>query len=163
MKKIFLLGATTLVLFSLAACSSNSESKDSESNPKTEQSKVDNSKFDKATENLQSQLENEGSKEWEYKTINNVTNENITNGTLIEIRPKTDEGKNSLKKIYEDSQTGKIDNQIAILAIQQIVSEAAKDLPDDNSEITLGYDEDNDNSVLLAASTRTKDIIKADK
>ncbi|WP_285009417.1 hypothetical protein [Lactococcus formosensis] len=163
MKRIFLVGATALALFSLAACSSDSESKDSGSNPKTEQSKVDNSKFDKATTNLKSQLDKENEGEWKYETINNVTNEYINDGTVIEIRPKTEEGKKNLKKIYDDSQTGELDKQIAILAIQQIVSEAAKDLPDDNSEITLGYDEDGDNSVLLAASTKTKDIIKANE
>lgn len=161
MKKIFLLGATTLALFSLAACSSNSESKESGNPQKTEQPKVDNSKFDKATTNLKSQLDKENGGEWEYETINNVTDEYITDGTVIEIRPKTEEGKKNLKKIYDDSQTGELDKQVAILAIQQIVSEAAKDLPDDNSEITLGYDIDSDNSALLAASTKTKDIIKA--
>ncbi|WP_019299718.1 hypothetical protein [Lactococcus garvieae] len=163
MKKIFLFGATTLALFSLVACSSNSESKESGNIQKTEQSKVDNSKFDKATANLKSQLDENNEGEWEYKTTNNVTNEYITDGTLIEIRPKTEEGKKNLKKIYDDSQTGELDKQVAILAIQQIISEAAKDLPDDNSEITLGYDIDSDNSALLAASTKTKDIIKADQ
>lgn len=164
MKKIIFLGATTIALLSLSACTSNS-TKSSGTSSKTEQStakqqKIDNSKYDKVVSHLKSQLDTDNEQGWEYKITNDVTNENITNGTLIEVRPKTQEGADNLKKIYEESQSDDTSNQVGILGLQQIVSESAKELPDNNSEITLGYDTDSNNSVLLAASTKTKDIIK---
>lgn len=168
MKKLALIGVTILTAVSLAACSNkaseNTSSKESTSKSSsiTKEEKIDNSKFNSVISDLKSQLDPKNEGGWDYKITNDVTNENISKGTTIEVRPTEKAGADNLKKIYDDANSGNTDSQAAKLALQKIISDSAKKLPDNNSEITLGYSTDADSSVLLAASTKTKDIISLD-
>ena len=168
MRKLTLIGVTILIVLSLAACSNktseNTISKESTSklSPITKEEKTDNSKFNSVISDIKSQLDPKSEGGWNYKITNDVTNEYISKGTIIEVRPTYKSGAENLKKIYDDANSGNTDSQVAKLALQNIISDTAKKLPDDNSEITLGYSIDSDNSVLLAASTKEKDIIPLD-
>lgn len=161
MKKLTLIGVTILTALSLAACSNktseNTNSKESTSklSPITKEGKTDNSKFNSVISDIKSQLDPKSEGGWNYK----ITNEYISKGTIIEVSPTYKSGAENLKKIYDDANSGNTDSQVAKLALQKIISDTAKKLPDDNSEITLGYSIDSDNSVLLAASTKEKDIM----
>ncbi len=168
MKKLALIGVTILTALSLAACSNktsentNSKESISKSSSMTKEEKIDNSKFNSVISELKSQLDPKNEGGWDYKITNNVTNENISKGTTIEVKPTEKAGTENLKKINDDASSGNMDSQIAKLALQKIISDTAKKLPDDNSEMTLGYSTDADSSVLLAASTKNKDIIPLD-
>lgn len=166
MKKLLLTGVALLTVISLVACSNknseNSSSKESTSKSSSviQKEKVDNSKYNPAISELKSKIDPENKGGWDYKITNDVSNEVFSGGTTISITPTEQSGIDNLKKIYGESGSSEdAGAQVAKLALQQAVSNAAKKLPDENSEITLGYPTGSDNSVLLAASTKSKDII----
>lgn len=166
MKKLILTGVALLTVISLVACSNknseNSSSKEptSKSSSVIQKEKVDNSKYNPAISELKSKIDPENKGGWDYKITNDVSNEVFSGGTAISVTPTEQSGIDNLKKIYGESGSSEdAGAQVAKLALQQAVSNAAKKLPDENSEITLGYPTGSDNSVLLAASTKSKDII----
>lgn len=166
MKKLLLTGVALLAVISLVACSNknseNASSKESTSKSSSviQKEKVDNSKYNPAISELKSKIDPENKGGWDYKITNDVSNEVFSGGTTISVTPTEQSGIDNLKKIYGESGSSEdAGAQIAKLALQQAVSNASKELPDENSEITLGYPTGSDNSVLLAASTKSKDII----
>lgn len=167
MKKIALLGATTIALLSLAACSSSKDTSTTKDDSKTaqqssEKPKVDNSKFDSAISTLKEQIDPDGTA-FSYEIKNDVITSDYPDGhTEIRVTPKDKAGTEDLKKMDEEASSGNTDQQLAISMFKQGVSDAAKKLPDDTTSITFGYEVAADQQNLLAASTKTKDIIPLD-
>ncbi|MDN6034085.1 MAG: hypothetical protein L0I70_10385 [Lactococcus lactis] len=129
MKKIILWGLTFLVILTISSCSKNK-----------------NSKYDSVISDLKSELAVKGDSkltfdnyEWSYKVVHNVTNADISKGDMIEVYPKKERDSKRLFNINIDSQMGDSYAQSKIIVLQKIVSKIAKKLPNDNSEITLGF------------------------
>lgn len=167
MKKIALLGVTTLTLLLLTACSSSKEVSVSKDDNKTEQqssekAKVDNSKFDSAVSTLKEKIDPDGTT-FSYEIKNDIISSDFPNGhTEIRVTPKNNTITADLKKMDEEASAGNIDQQLALSMFKQGVSDAAKKLPDDTTSITLGYEIAADQQNLIASSTKVKDIISLD-
>ena len=165
MKKLVLLGVTVLGITSLAACSSNSSkttnSKSTEKSSSVAVKKVDNSKFDTIVNELKKDFDKDNEGLITTKIENDVIDSDFPKGhTIIKVmttNKSTDNIKNMLDAINGNTATDS--QKLGIQAIRQEVSDVAKKLPDNTTEINFGYAIDSDNTQLVAASTKVKDII----
>ena len=163
MKKIILFGAASFALLSLVACSDNSsESKSNTETSTTEQaSKPDNSKFNEIIKELKKDLDKDNEGLVDIKITNDAIDENFDKGhTIIDVIASETSAKN-IKPMLDAINSGEAtDNEkLGIQAIRQEISDTAKKLPDNTTQINFSLPIDSDNSQLVAASTKTKDII----
>lgn len=165
MKKGLILGATTIALLSLSACSSKSQSTSSSSSSQSSSSsssssvkKIDNSKFEALVTELKAQLDPKNEGGFNFEIQNDIKDENVNGGTLIFVSGKTETENKNLKKAFDTANLGDEGAKLAKYALQKVVSDVAKKLPDNNSGIKLGA-KDGSNSYLLAYSLKSKDVI----
>ena len=171
MKKLLSTSAILLSATVLVACSNNqSTTKDSSEQPKTEQknttstntkAKVDNSKYDNLISEIKSKLDPESTGAISVKIKNDVIDSDSSepHDTIMILLTGTakDSAKKSLDAVNSNSAT--TDQNNAITLIRMTISEYAKKLPDDNTTLSLGYEESADQYDLIAKSSKQKDII----
>lgn len=151
MKKFILLIFMTLAIVSLSACSKNADNK-----------------YDAVISDLKSELAVKGDPkltigkyEWTYKVVHNVTNADMSKGDMIEVYPKSEGDSEKLSDINNDSQMNDIYAQSKIVVLQKIVSKVAKELPNDNSGIELGFQSEQKSKEVIpvASSVKSMDVI----
>lgn len=172
MKKLI---CSSLILFSIAtltACStskkttnpsSDVERSTSQSSTKasSDTTKVDNSQYDAIVNKLNSELNPDGTMEFEAKIKNNVIDSEYPEGHNVIMILLTGEAKKTIEELQTaiDSNTATADQKNAISLLQMVISQMAKELPDDTTTIDLGYEIAADQYTLIAKSSKVKDII----
>ena len=172
MKKFVYTGLLLLSVVTLTACSSSetTTSSSSSSNQATSQSststsstetKVDNSAYNAIVEQINSQLNPDGSSEFEAEVINAVIDSDYPDGHNVIRILYTGEAKKSLEEMVTaiDSNTATADQKNAITMFQMSISRIAKELPDDTTTIDAGYEIAADQYRIIAKSSKVKDII----
>ncbi|HEL2560114.1 TPA: hypothetical protein ACHVAC_000959 [Streptococcus suis] len=170
MKKVIYSSLLLLSTVTLAACSSSSPDSTASSSSSTEQTSssstvastaIDNSQYDAIVEKLNSELNPDGSAEFEAEIINDVVDSEYPDGHNVIRILFTGQAKTSIEEIVAaiDSNTATADQQNAIALLQMVISQMAKELPDDTTTIDLGYEISADQYHLIAKSSKIKDII----
>lgn len=170
MKKVIYSSLLLLSIVTLAACSSSSPDSIASSSSSTEQTSssstvastaIDNSQYDAIVEKLNSELNPDGSAEFEAEIINDVVDSEYPDGHNVIRILFTGQAKTSIEEIVAaiDSNTATADQQNAITLLQMVISQMAKELPDDTTTIDLGYEISADQYHLIAKSSKIKDII----
>lgn len=169
MKKSLLTTISLLSIITLAACSSSKTETSKSSENQTTQTetittakpKVDNSKYDAIVDKLNSELNPEGSSDFEAKIVNDVADSDFPDGhNIIQVLLKG-ETKKSMEEIVNaiDSNTANAEQKNTIAMLQMVISQMAKELPDDTTTIDLGYEIAVDQNRIIAKSSKAKDII----
>ncbi|HGA1413483.1 TPA: hypothetical protein ACIRJW_000544 [Streptococcus suis] len=170
MKKVIYSSLLLLSTVTLAACSSSSPDSTASSSSSIEQTSssstvasaaIDNSQYDAIVEKLNSELNPDGSAEFEAEIINDVVDSEYPDGHNVIRILFTGQAKTSIEEIVAaiDSNTATADQQNAIALLQMVISQMAKELPDDTTTIDLGYEISADQYHLIAKSSKIKDII----
>ncbi|HFI0256504.1 TPA: hypothetical protein ACGOVD_001174 [Streptococcus suis] len=169
MKKVIYSSLLLLSTVTLAACSSSSDSTTSSSSSAEQTSSsstvastaIDNSQYDAIVEKLNSELNPDGSAEFEAEIINDVVDSEYPDGHNVIRILFTGQAKASMEEIVAavDSNTATADQQNAITLLQMVISQMAKELPDDTTTIDLGYEISADQYRIIAKSSKVKDII----
>ena len=159
MKKLVLLSFTVLAIVSLSACANHQSAKTESSNLKTVKSA--DSKYDSIISELKSELSYVSDYEWDDKITHNVTNADISKGVMIEIFPKEESYSTNLQDISTSNPLSTKRSKDKVLVLQKLVSKIAKKLPNDNSEITLGFQSEQKSKgvVPVARSVKAMDAI----
>ncbi|MGT2829564.1 hypothetical protein [Streptococcus hillyeri] len=169
MKKSLLTTITLLSVITLAACSSSKNETNKSSGTQSAQTEttttakpqVDNSKYDAIVNKLNTELNPDGSSDFEAKIVNNVVDSDFPEGhNVIQILLKG-EAKKSMEEVVNaiDSNTANAEQKNTIAMLQMVVSQMAKELPDDTTTIDLGYEISADQNRIIAKSSKIKDII----
>ena len=80
---------------------------------------------------------------------------------MINIAPEKYDDSKELKNTYIELGLGDKQSKNKIILLQKLVSKAAKKLPDDNSEITLGFKSEQERKgvVPIARSVKSMDAV----
>ncbi|WP_099809911.1 hypothetical protein [Streptococcus suis] len=169
MKKVIYSSLLLLSTVTLAACSSSSDSTTSSSSSAEQTSSsstvastaIDNSQYDAIVEKLNSELNPDGSAEFEAEIINDVVDSEYPDGHNVIRILFTGQAKASMEEIVAavDSNTATADQQNAITLLQMVISQMAKELPDDTTTISLGYEISADQYRTIAKSSKLQDLI----
>lgn len=162
MKKIVLFSALSLALFGLAACSSSSEKTSEKQEAQSVVKKSDDSQYDGVVKELKALLDKNNNGAVNITIRHDVVDGDFPDGhTVIAAVTATESGTQMMKELVEakDSNTATDDQVLTIQALRQSISDIAKKLPNDSDEIDFGYEIAADQTMLVAASTKTKDII----
>lgn len=159
MKKIILSSFAVFSILLLSACSTNQALKPESSSSKISQN--DNSKYDSVISDLKSELADKSEYKWVFKIEHNITNADISKGVMINIAPEKYDDSKELKNTYIELWLGDKQSKNKIILLQKLVSKAAKKLPDDNSEITLGFKSEQERKgvVPVARSVKSMDAV----
>lgn len=165
MKKIASMGLIALASVALVACSSNDTipTKESEEKVVTTQENINTKSVNNE---IAKSLENEFNKDG--KTVNVTLETDVVDSEsnepheVIAIEAIDQEIR---KYIHEANEAIRNDEateeqNMYINSIRQVVSDEAKKLANDNDAITFTYQDENNESMLVAYSTKTKDVIQ---
>ncbi|WP_024748152.1 hypothetical protein [Levilactobacillus namurensis] len=168
MKKLITLSLATLTTLSLVACSS-SKSSSSNGDSRSTSSKVASTQNEKIAKRVSKEFNTDGEKVVTTKIETNVvddqskTNKNgdqVPHESIkILVTDKATKNKIKKDKAAIDNGSATYDQKMYILGIQETISNAAKKL-NNKDTISFGYQEDSDNSVLVALSMKNKDVIQ---
>lgn len=169
MKKMITIGVTALAALSLAACG-NSNSKDSSSSSKASITKVAASSTNqKIAKDVAKEFNTNGEKTVKTTVETNIVDDQSKkdkNGNQVAhqevkimVQDKSTISKLKKDKAAIDNGSATSDQKMYIASIQDIITKAAKKL-NSTDTIIFGYEEDNDNIVLIAKSMKSKNIIK---
>ncbi|HEM3578317.1 TPA: hypothetical protein U1C15_001997 [Streptococcus suis] len=170
MKKVIFSSLYLLSIVTLTACSSASSDSTTSSSSSTEQTssssamastEIDNSQYDAIVEKLNSELNPDGSAEFEAEIINDVVDSEYPDGHNVIRILFTGQAKASMEEIVAavDSNSATADQQNAITLLQMVISQMAKELPDDTTTISLGYEISADQYRTIAKSSKLQDLI----
>lgn len=165
MKKIVSMGFITLVSIGLVACSNNDPepTKESEGKVETTQENTDTKSENNEVVKL---LENEFNKD--AKTVDLTLDKDVVDSEsdkpheVIRIEVTDQDTRKKLSESDEAIRSGEANEEqnMYINSIRQIISDEAKKLANDNDAITFAYQDENNDSILIAYSTKTKDVIQ---
>lgn len=169
MKKFVYSSFILLSVATLTACSSSSKSTTSSSSS-TEQTSsssavaskaIDNSRYDAIVEKLNSELNPDKSAEFEAKILNDVVDSEYPEGHNVIQILYSGKTKTSIEEIITaiDSNSATVDQKNTITLLQMVISQLAKELPDDTTTISLGYEISADQYRTIAKSSKTQDFI----
>ena len=167
MKKItfsFLLATTA---FTLGACSSNKEttssSKETVASSTMEQPAQTNTKSENSAvvDALDKQFNADGDAVEIELQQDVVDSESNNPHEVIKIVVTDKETKDGVMEANDAKYSGDLtdDQKLLLFGIQQIVSDEAKNLKNDDDSIMFTYLDDVDNSMVVAYSTKTKEVI----
>lgn len=172
MKKLALYATVLLSATTLIACSVNKQSQDAVANKETSttssvvvsEKTVDNSQYDAIVSELKSVLDPENTGEIEITIENNIVDSEYPDGHDVIRVLATGESKSALKELLSavDSNTATDEQETAIMMFRMMISELAKELPNDTATISFGYEISSDQYDVVALSSKTKDIIPID-
>ncbi|MGO3650930.1 hypothetical protein [Vagococcus sp.] len=165
MKKFVSMGFITLVSIGLVACSSNGPKPTKESEEKVETAQESTDAKSANNEVLKS-LENEFNKDG--KTVDVTLDKDVVDSEsdkpheVIRIEVTDQDTRKKLAEADEAirNEDASEEQSMYINSIRQIISDEAKKLANNNDAITFAYQDDNNDSMLIAYSTKTKDIIQ---
>ena len=167
MKKITFIFLLTIATLTLAACSSNKEtitsSKETLPSSTMEQPDPTNTKSENSAvvDALDKQFNANGDAV-EIKLQQDVVDGESNNPhEVIEIVVTDKETKDGVMKANDAKYSGDLtdDQKLLLFGIQQIVSDEAKNLKNDDDSIMFTYLDDVDNSMVVAYSTKAKEVI----
>lgn len=170
MKKFVYSSFLLLSIVTLAACSSASSNSTTSSSSSTEQTssssamaspKIDNSQYDAIVEKLNSELNPDKSAEFEAKILNDVVDSEYPEGHNVIQILYSGKTKTSIEEIITaiDSNSATAEQKNAITLLQMVISQLAKELPDDTTTISLGYEITADQYRTIAKSSKLQDLI----
>lgn len=156
MKKLVYFGLlVALTVPILAGCSAK---KTLDSSKASSEQRYDKSqKLNTIVYELKEKLRSETNIEWSSKITAGVTNADINKGTMVDIFPKNTSDSRLLEKWSEPPT---VDSQ-KMHVIGTSVSKAAKKLPDDNTELSVGFEsmQKSKGVVPVARSVKEMDAI----
>lgn len=170
MKKFVYSSFILLSVATLAACSSSPSDNTTSSSSRTEQTSsssavagkaIDNSRYDAIVEKLNSELNPDKSAEFEAKILNDVVDSEYPEGHNVIQILYSGKTKTSIEEIITaiDSNSATVDQKNTITLLQMVISQLAKELPDDTTTISLGYEISADQYRTIAKSSKTQDFI----
>ncbi|WNN69091.1 hypothetical protein [Lactococcus lactis] len=153
MKKLFLLPIMATLLLLVTSCANNS-SKPSNTDLTAE-------KYTEIIKNLKKELSSINDVSWNFKKSNDVTNADISKGTLIEVFPKNEKDSLSLMDTYIGLGSKDKEAKSKITELQKKVAKVARTLPNDNVEIELGFKSEQKSKgvIPVAKSIKSMDAI----
>lgn len=166
MKKLYLMSAIVLLGVGVSACGNDSAKSDSSSSAKTEsvsdapKASANNTKLAK---DLASQFNKDG-KVVEAKVEPEVTDDQSVNGKPHQVIIITATNKDTINRLKaakdaNDNGSATDDQKMLLATVQSAVSAEAKKLDNTKDTITFEYKLDADNSVRIALSNKSSDII----
>lgn len=179
MKKLSLLGISALSILTLAACSSGDDKKEAaSSSEQTEQTSTatsttttqsseqgtdfSSSKNTAVLADLESKFNTDGVKAVTVTPETDVVDDQAeTPHEVITVQAVDEETRKNLMAVDQANEQDAMtdDQKMYLFGIQQIVSDAAKNLAGENDSIKFTYLDDDNNSIVLAYSTKTADVI----
>ncbi len=126
------LGLVAIAILLLSSCSNNK--------PEEKDATLTKEKYTSLVSHLKAELSSISDISWDFKNTKDISNSDISKGVLIELFPKSAKDSLALRDTYISSGRGNKDAQLKIKEFQEKVAGIAKKLPNDNIEISLGFE-----------------------
>lgn len=152
MKKLTLLIFASTTVLTLASCSTNNSQKANTT--------LTEAKYTKVVSELKTRLSSVSDMSWKFKKTKNITNADISKGIMIEVSPKSKEDSKKLEDVYSSMNSVKESSKSQINSLRKEVSDVAKTLPNDNIEISLGFESEQKSKGIVPVAESIKSMDK---